>query len=201
MNIKHLALFLGASIALTGCTGSNLGVESARQPVVARTNYVFDLANAGSVVDTNDAARLSGWLDSLNVGYGDHISVDTNGAYDTSGAMDVVGSIVARRGLLLDRSAPITSGEIPSGSVRVIVTRMTAEVPGCEKWDQHSQWTFEEKTSENYGCAINQNLAAMVADPEDLVSGRQGDSTINASASSGIIQANNSKRKASGGRN
>jgi pilus assembly protein CpaD len=26
----------------------------------------------------------------------------------------------------------------------------------------------------NYGCSINSNLAAMIADPEDLVHGREG---------------------------
>ena len=34
--------------------------------------------------------------------------------------------------------------------------------------------------SNDYGCAVNGNLAAMVADPEDLVRGRTGDPAVDA---------------------
>jgi pilus assembly protein CpaD len=41
----------------------------------------------------------------------------------------------------------------------------------------------------NYGCATNTNLAAMIADPEDLVRGKTGDSQVDAALSGKAIKA------------
>jgi pilus assembly protein CpaD len=55
-----------------------------------------------------------------------------------------------------------------------MVTRTTASVPGCPDWHQKSDLTVTNRTSSNYGCAVNSNLAAMVADKEHLVRGATG---------------------------
>src|SRR3546814_14290905 len=38
-------------------------------------------------------------------------------------------------------------------------------------WSTKSSINFNNATSSNYGCATNSNLAAMVADPNDLIKG------------------------------
>ena len=58
--------------------------------------------------------------------------------------------------------------------VRVVVSRMKASVPGCPDFSRVSEPEFESNTSSNYGCAVNSNLAAMVANPADLVRGQPG---------------------------
>ena len=118
---------LSACVTLGGCGTKNRGMESVHQPVVARTDYVYDMAADG------DPHGLAGWFDSLNLRYGDHVSVDTQG-YAGGTARDVVASVAARYGLLIDETAPITQGEIPAGSVRVVVSRMSASVPIGEVW-------------------------------------------------------------------
>ncbi|WP_333929615.1 CpaD family pilus assembly lipoprotein [Sphingomonas sp. LR55] len=42
---------------------------------------------------------------------------------------------------------------------------------------------FTSNTSSNYGCAINRNLAAMVANPADLVRGAPGNETTDTAVS------------------
>ena len=79
--------------------------------------------------------------------------------------------MVERRGLLLSRDAPVTTGAVPEGYLRVVVTRASASVPGCPNWDSKSSLNPVNATSSNYGCATNSNLAAMVADPNDLIKG------------------------------
>jgi type IV pilus biogenesis protein CpaD/CtpE len=52
-----------------------------------------------------------------------------------------------------------------------IVSATKAEVKDCPDWS--SQWKDSAApTSSNYGCAVNSNLAAMIADPADLLRGR-----------------------------
>jgi pilus assembly protein CpaD len=56
--------------------------------------------------------------------------------------------------------------------IRVIVTRSTASVPSCPDWSTSSDANYNSGNHSNHGCAINSNIAAMIADPEDLVRGR-----------------------------
>lgn len=50
-----------------------------------------------------------------------------------------------------------------------------AFVPGCPSWN-HEVGGEHEAQGSNFGCATSTNLAAMVADPADLLHGR-GDAT------------------------
>jgi hypothetical protein len=50
--------------------------------VVQRTDYVFDLAGGGSGVAGSELERLAAWFDTLGLGYGDRIMLDTGSYYD-----------------------------------------------------------------------------------------------------------------------
>ena len=76
--------------------------------------------------------------------------------------------------MLVTPGAPVTAGVVQPGSVRVVVARRRATVPGCPNWSVPSQPDWDNKTMSNYGCAVNSNFAAMVANPEDLLHGREG---------------------------
>lgn len=164
-------LALIACATLSGCGGTvNRGLESVHQPVVSRTDYVFDLEAPGPQFAPAATRRLTDWFDSLQLSYGDRVSVDAQGFGD--GPRDAVAAVAARYGLLVDDTAPVTAGAIAPGAVRVVVSRMAATVPGCPDWSRPSNANFTGDSMSNYGCAINSNLAAMVADPRDLVAGR-----------------------------
>ena len=51
---------------------------------------------------------------------------------------------------------------------------MNSSVPNCPNWDRKSDANYANATSPGYGCSINGNLAAMVANPEDLLTGQKG---------------------------
>jgi pilus assembly protein CpaD len=72
----------------------------------------------------------------------------------------------------------VTAGAVPNGTVRVIVTRARAEVPGCPNWSVPAQPNYNNRMLSNFGCGVNANLAAMVANPEDLVHGREGTTVV-----------------------
>jgi pilus assembly protein CpaD len=55
-----------------------------------------------------------------------------------------------------------------------VVTRASASVPTCPRGDPYEAYTQDAHTGSNYGCAINSNLAAMIARPEDLIHGQAG---------------------------
>ena len=159
-------------LALGGCGGTlNQGLETVHQPVVRRTDYVIDVNAGGNGLASGERERLAGWLASMNVGYGDKISIDDRDPYANAGAREAVAALAAHYGLLMSDSAPVTAGEVAPGTVRVVVSRTNASVPECPDWSRGST-DFSSGQMSNYGCATSVNLAAMVANPEDLIKGQ-----------------------------
>jgi pilus assembly protein CpaD len=152
----------------------NREVGSVHQPVVQRSDYVLDVAAAP--LSAGAQAKVLGWFDAIGLGYGDRISIDTTAAGSEAGSAPGIAGVtalVARYGLLVANGAPVTEGAIPAGYLRIVVSRSTASVPGCPDFSQPSQPNFTASTSSNFGCAMNSTLAAMVANPEDLVRGAE----------------------------
>jgi len=145
------------------------GVSAVNVPVLTRTDYVFDAAAPDGSLPASESARLDAWFSSLGLGYGDSIYVD--GPYDGAARSDVARA-AGRYGLLVSDGAPVTAGAVAPGTVRVVVSRTRATVPNCPNWSEPSQPNFNNRSMSNSGCAVNGNLAAMVANPEDLIHGR-----------------------------
>jgi pilus assembly protein CpaD len=173
MRSKFLLIALGT--ALAGCQTAGqpdkpaMGAAAVNVPVVTSTEYVFDAAAPGGALAPGEGDRLNGWFQGLGLGYGDSIYVDGYGP----AARAQVAATAGRYGMLVSPGAPITAGQVQPGSVRVVVARRRAVVPGCPNWHQASQPDWDNKTTSNYGCAVNSNLAAEIANPEDLIHGRE----------------------------
>jgi len=169
------ALSLGLGLAACSTTSgqvANTGLESVNQPVVQRNNYTLDLLAMPSGLTVPEQARLVDWFETLDVGYGDRIAIDDPMA--SAAVREDVAAAAGRHGLLLESGAPVTVGYIDPGKVRVVVTRSTAHVPGCPNWSGRQAGNLGNATSPGFGCAVNGNLAAMVANPEHLLNGAAG---------------------------
>jgi pilus assembly protein CpaD len=147
------------------------GVASVNVPVVTRADYAIDLSAPDGSVGPVEAARLDGWFRSMELGYGDQVFVDGPLGY---AARDDIARVAGQYGMLVSLGAPMTAGAVPQGVVRVVVARTTASVPNCPNWSKRSTPNFDDASMSNYGCAINSNMAAMIANPQDLIYGREG---------------------------
>ncbi|HXH16673.1 MAG TPA: CpaD family pilus assembly protein [Sphingomonas sp.] len=182
INKSILAPLLPA-LLLGGCMGTqNRGLESVHQPVVSRSEYALDLGVAGGGLASGEQQRLTTWMAGMRLGYGDRVAIDDPAAEGYRAHADVA-ALVAQYGLLLSTAAPVTPAPLLPGSIRVVVSRMHADVPHCPDWSRDSTNDFTANTSSNYGCATNRNLAAMVANPADLVRGAQDTDTNDAALS------------------
>ena len=173
-----VALGLAASACATPPThgleaANNPSIYSVHQPVVQRTDFVFDVATGPDGVSASERARLDAWFSSIDLRYGDTISVDEAQGYESPAARQDIAAVAGRYGLLLSHGAPVTTGAVAPGTARVIASRATAGVPGCPAWIGQDI-APANNTSSNYGCATNSNLAAMVANPNDLIEGQDG---------------------------
>ncbi len=175
-----------ATLLLAGCGTPNRGLESVHQPVVSRADYALDVQSGPDGIGPDEARRVTGWMDTLRIGYGDTIALDDPyGA--TRATRGDVAQIAARYGLLLSDEAPVTGSPVAPGTVRIVVSRTRASVPGCADWSRMNDPNFNAHTGSNYGCATNTNLAAMIANPADLVRGAPGSGDYDAATGSRAI--------------
>ena len=164
-----------AAAALAGCsmTGGDQpsrGVSSVNVPVVTRADFALDLAAPDGSLSPSESARLDSWFRSMDLGYGDSIYIDGYAGM----ARDDVARVAGTYGLMINSGAPVTPGMVAPGTVRVVVSRTRASVPNCPNWSESSHPNFDNKSMSNFGCGVNSNMAAMIANPEDLVHGREG---------------------------
>jgi pilus assembly protein CpaD len=174
MSVRTLPILLCA-LALAACSDPRLKpnptVESVKQPLVHTTQLAYDVRFDGRN-RLHDPQALDDYLASIRVAYGDRISVDDPIAPGAEARRQEVAAVVARHGLLVQATAPVSTGPVAPGTARVVVTRTRAAVPNCPDWSRPSNPESEASTSSNFGCAINGNLAEMIADPNDLLSGK-----------------------------
>lgn len=163
------------SLILGACGGTNMenrSLYSVKQPVVERSNYMLDVNTTADGLPVSEQQRLIGWFDSMELRYGDRISIDDSS--NSLAVRDDVAALVGNYGMLVAEGAPVTGGQVGPGQARIVITRSTASVPGCPDWSHTAEYNPKNSTNPGYGCSINGNLAAMIANPEDLIEGQQG---------------------------
>jgi pilus assembly protein CpaD len=200
MASKSAILLVAA--ALSGCAyhpgpDPEAGLQPVNQPVLSRSDYVFDAAAPGGNLPPSEAARLDSWFSSLDLRYGDSIYVDA-GPYSDAARAEVAG-IAGKYGLLVSPGAPVTAGAVPEGSVRVVVSRTIASVPNCPNWERKSQPNYNNKSMPGFGCAVNGNMAAMVANPEDLFHGREGTGVLDTATAAKAVDVYRKKQPTGSG--
>ncbi|MEM1196197.1 MAG: CpaD family pilus assembly lipoprotein [Pseudomonadota bacterium] len=163
---------LGLMLASCGGMATNNSLYSTKQPVVARQNFSLDVETISNGLPVSEQARLNGWFEAMDVGYGDRISIEDPGA--NPAVTNAVNDLAGRYGLIVTETAPTTTGFLKPGEARIVITRSSAKVEGCPDWSAQSDMNYLNATSPGYGCANNTNLAAMVANPEDLLEGQKG---------------------------
>jgi pilus assembly protein CpaD len=185
---SKIGLLLLAS-AVAGCAYKphdlpDRGLAPVNVPVISRADYMFDAAAPGGDLPSAEQARLDAWFRGLDIGYGELIFVDA--PYADAARADVA-RLAGAYGLLVEAGAPVTAGAVAPGTVRVVVSRNRAEVPNCPNWSQPAQPNYNNRTMPNFGCGVNSALAAMVANPEDLIHGREGSGVGDATTASRAI--------------
>lgn len=189
MNVRNTrrtlqsALILSLSLALTACGGmpSNRSLYSVHQPVVERSTVGLDVSTSAAGLPVGEQRRVASWFEAMDLRHGDQVSVSD--PLDRPETRAAVADVAGRYGILLSETSPVVGGELQPGQARVSITRSRASVPGCPDWSASSDATLGNGLSPGYGCANNGNLAAMVANPEDLIKGQKGspDTYINTS--------------------
>jgi pilus assembly protein CpaD len=147
-----------------------------------RTLQVFIGSNRGDLNPTQRAQVLSfglGWKRAATGGIVVERPVGTGNEQAAAESVPEIVSILAAAGLppqsIAVQTYPATGASV--APVRIGYPKIVAQVGPCGLWPQdlgpglNREWT-ENQPPWNFGCAEQHNLAAMVANPSDLVQPR-----------------------------
>jgi pilus assembly protein CpaD len=146
------------------------------------TLQLFIGANRGSLTPAQRAEVLAfgqTWKDRATGGVIIDLPVGSSNQRSAADSLREIESILAATGVppngMAVRNYAVAAGTL--GTVRISYPRIAAQAGPCGIWpkDIGPSWNrdyFENQPPWNFGCATQRNLAAMVADPADLVQPR-----------------------------
>lgn len=132
----------------------------------------FSAPEAGLLPD--DAAKFEAFVaDYLTRGSGS-ISVSAPKGADAAATLGYFGTRLFNMGVQRSRIL-VGTREDSDSRVEIGFIAYTARTDPCGDWSENLSKTFSNRTAKNFGCAVQQNIAAQVADPRDIVEMRPTD--------------------------
>jgi pilus assembly protein CpaD len=194
LRIASLAAVLAAgSCAAPINDGTGLSQDgAANHPIAVEPTYQslklpFAAPAAGLMPD--DAARFAAFVNAfLSTGNG-AISIAAPAGPDATQAIAYFGERLAQLGVPRTRILVGTRSDAGSDSrVELGYIGYAAHTDACGDWSKSLGDTSDNGTPPNFGCAVQHNIAAMVADPRDLVALR-GSDAADATRRTGVVDA------------
>jgi pilus assembly protein CpaD len=155
--------------------------QSSKQNQVEAVRLMHDLqVPASGSLSAAEIAGLDGFLARHQVGYGDDVTVIAAANRNHAPLTEYL----HKQGI---DAHPIAANgiDVPTGGLRLLVERYVVIPPNCPDWSKPSRTDYGNTPMSNMGCANATNLGLMLADPRDLLQGRQpgaADGTASAAA-------------------
>lgn len=173
--ISALAVIALALMVTSCATDSDIGPlhysAAANHPIAVEPHTVtvaLPFAAAGARLSPQDDLRLHQFAAHyLASGHGAVSIVASEGA-GSQPQIRYFGKRLTELGVAPQRILVGTDGAVAQGHVELRYMTYEAQGPRCGDWSDASR-TGDNLPMENFGCATQHNLAAMVADPHDLV--------------------------------
>jgi pilus assembly protein CpaD len=142
-------------------------------PITAEPTYRALKLPDSETLSSADAANLTAFVDDYLARGNGAISVSVPASAYSSRVITAFGERLADMGV--PRSHILVGVQNLSGAegrVEVGYMSFEAHTAPCGDWSENAGLTFENTPMPNYGCAVQHNIAAQLADPRDLEQSR-----------------------------
>ncbi|HXQ51179.1 MAG TPA: CpaD family pilus assembly lipoprotein [Stellaceae bacterium] len=152
-----------------------------------RVQYSAAFAPGASELPVSEAMRLQTFLDQAGLRPNDRVYVATpSGDPLAASRIGKIADLLARRAVGVATVATPPQG-VPPNHILVLVDRYVVMQPACPNWSASPETGHDNVPTGNFGCATMSNLSLMIANPRDLMAGREmgpadGDPSLNAIA-------------------
>ncbi len=171
------------AFSLAGCAtppAQPLGAVTTEAPnpiqvTLVREGHALHFAPAAAIPDRMETASLNSFLATGGAAPGDTILIERTPPSTLKGnTLEVrreatLVAALTRQGLR--PSVSYTPSLVP-GDMSLTLERYVASAPNCPNWSKKPGNDFGNTLHSDFGCATATNLAAMVADPRDLIVGQ-----------------------------
>ena len=172
-------LCLSAVLLAGSCTTQfhkdpdNFDDPMVNHPITVEPSYQsLKLSYSSAGLDAADREKLDAFVTEYRMHGNGKISIAVPGGAGMEQAVTMLADRINELGISRDRILVATSS---SGQVEVNYISYQARSGACGDWSEDLFYTAENRTAGNMGCANQHNLAAMVADPRDLMGPRAMD--------------------------
>jgi pilus assembly protein CpaD len=174
---SRIMLVAAAALSMAACAsaapklapGATSEEPKPIEVALVKLNHDVRFARASMALDAQQQGELDAFLSTSAVKPTEHVFIITGPTALDGDRAGLLSTRLAARGLSV---AVIRDTVQADDQLRVVVERYVASAPDCPDWSRISWANFDNLTSTNLGCATSADLAAMVADPHDLVTGR-----------------------------
>jgi pilus assembly protein CpaD len=178
-----VAALLVATASLAGCQSTQetfrdqSTVVTPKEPTVERVYYQHDVSFApgSSVLSPTEAGELDAFVRKTALSSGDRVYVVEPTVAGPVGRerANTVTSRLLLGGIRVDRAAARVYGPmVEPDTVALVVERTAIRLPACPNWTDRPNQDFDNQPGSNWGCATAINFGMQIADPNDLVAGR-----------------------------
>jgi pilus assembly protein CpaD len=142
-------------------------------PITVEPSYQsLKLSYSGSGLDAADKEKLDSFVTEYRMHGNGKISIAVPGGPGMQQAVTALADRINELGVSRDRILVAASANT---QVEINYISYQARTGACGDWSEDLAFTAENRTAANLGCANQHNIAAMVADPRDLLGPRAMD--------------------------
>jgi len=180
MKLEHLfrALAVGSVLMAGSCSvandGNTISLDGARNhPIAVEPSYrdlKLQYSGGADGLSREEAAKFDAFVADYRVRGNGSLGISVPSGAGSRAAITFFGERAAASGISRDKIL-VTVREAGNDDPRVDVSYIAyvAHTQPCGDWSEDESFTMENHTSANFGCAVQHNIAAMVADPRDLL--------------------------------
>ena len=175
-------LCLAAVLAAGSCTTEftkdpdNFDDPAVNHPITVEPSYQsLKLSYSSAGLDAAAADQLNVFVTEYRQHGNGKISISVPGGAGMQQAVTMLADRINEMGVSRDRILVATRDPSAGSQIEVNYISYQARTGACGNWSEDLFYTAENRTAANFGCSNQHNIAAMVADPRDLLGPRAMD--------------------------
>jgi pilus assembly protein CpaD len=141
---------------------------AANHPIVVTPSYATLKFYYSGGIAPDDEERLEAFVQEYLAHGNGAISISVPPGPDSQGTIAVLGERMAQMGVPRARILVGVDDHSTDRRIEVGYVTYAAHTDPCGSWTVNAGETFENQTMPNFGCSVQNNIAAEIADPRDL---------------------------------
>jgi pilus assembly protein CpaD len=181
LDVLFRGLAVAAMLVAGSCSVANNGNTISEDgdrnhPITVEPSYrelKLQFAGGEAGVSPEEAAKFDVFLADYRTHGNGSLGISVPNGAPAHAAITFFAERAAASGISRDKIL-VSTHDVSNGDFRVDISYISysAKADACGDWSEDLSFTAENQTAKNFGCSIQHNIAAMVADPRDLVSPR-----------------------------